>query len=102
MTGVADAYVVNGVSEDFSLPTATSVPSAFDMEEEATIPAMLSEANYLSVALNDIAQGLVGRIGSAIPPVMRSNRSTVHSLSPSIRLQAKIYQGLGTSICVKL
>ncbi|TPP63480.1 hypothetical protein FGIG_12427 [Fasciola gigantica] len=91
MAGAADSYTVN---EDFALPTSVPAPTGFDMEEEATIPALQSETNYLSVALTDIAHGLVGQIGSSIPPVMRSTRSTAHTLSPSIRLQAKIYQGL--------
>ncbi|VDP86505.1 unnamed protein product [Echinostoma caproni] len=95
VAGPADAYSMhNNANEDFALPTTVAAPTAFDMEEEPTVPAMLSETNYLSAALADIAHGLVGQIGSAIPPVMRSTRSTAHTLSPSIRLQAKIYQGL--------
>ncbi|CAL8080441.1 unnamed protein product [Calicophoron daubneyi] len=81
-------------TEDFSPSTPLTSTLVFETEEESIPSSFCTESNYLASALGDIAHGLASQSGTSIAPLRRVHRANAYALSPSARLQAKIYHGL--------
>ncbi|KAH8860855.1 Tetratricopeptide repeat protein 7B [Schistosoma japonicum] len=92
--------VNSNINDNLTFSNTASFSPTLELDDDCSILHLCEEktancSNHLQSALSDIALGCAGQTGASIVPIPRQSRSSTQFQSIALKMQIKIYQGLG-------